>query len=284
MKPYLQFSLLAVLAGVLVAASGCQQLEARDQLNRGVTAYKAAQFNQAIENFENAIKLDPTLVNAKLYLATAYQSQFVPGAPSEDNLKLAQQAMDEYKVVLNQEPKNANAIAGLARLNYDMGNLDDATAFYKQLLTVQPNDPTAYYTLGAIAYQKTHKGILAARQSLGVTEINAPLVAAKKAPANAKKTCEALQQQDADIINDGIDQLNKALQLNPTYADAMTYQNLLYRDKADLSCGDETQRQADLKIANDFAARGLAERKSEVAKANAKNSGGVVIDGSGTPK
>ncbi|MGH9520633.1 MAG: tetratricopeptide repeat protein [Terriglobales bacterium] len=284
MKTYLQISLLVLLAGVLFAASGCQQLEARDQLNRGVTNYKAAQFNQAIENFQKAIQLDPSLINAKLYLATAYQSQFVPGAPSDDNMKLAQEAMDEYKVVLAQDGKNANAIAGLARLNYDMGNLDDAAGFYKQLLSVQPSDPTAYYTLGAIAFQKTHKGLLAARQSLGITDINAPLVPEKKATANARKMCDNLKQEDSDTINDGIDQLNKALQLNPTYADAMTYLNLLYRDRADLSCGNETARQADLKIANDFVERGLAERKAEVAKANAKNSGGVVIDGSGTPK
>lgn len=278
MKNYLNVCLLALLGGLLVAASGCKRLEARDQLNRGVTAFKAAQFNQAIEHFQNAIQLDPSLVNAKIYLATAYQSQFIPGAPSVDNLKMAQQAMDEYKVILEQDPANANAVAGIARLNYDMGDLDEAATYYTKSLSISPNDPTAYYTLGAIAYQKTNKAILLARQSLGVTDLNAPMIPAKKAAPAAKKACQNLNQQDSATIDDGIQQLNKALELRPEYADAMTYLNLLYREKADLTCGNEPERQANLKIANDFVARGLAERKAEVAKANKANSGGVVID------
>lgn len=280
MKNYLKLSLLALLAGLLLAAAGCKQLQARDQLNRGVTAFKSAQFNEAIEHFQNAIQLDPTLVNAKIYLATAYQSQFIPGAPSEDNLHLAQQAMDEYKLILDGDPTNANAVEGIARLDYDMGNLDDARTYYVKSLSISPNDPTAYYTLGAIAYQKTNKGILLTRQSLGITDLNNPMIPAKKATPAAKKACESLNQQDSAVIDDGIQQLNKALELRPDYADAMTYLNLLYREKADLTCGNESERQANLKIANDFVARGLAQRKADVAKANKSSSGGVVV----TPK
>ncbi|HXR96320.1 MAG TPA: tetratricopeptide repeat protein [Terriglobales bacterium] len=278
MKPFAKYSLLAGVLAAAIAAAGCNQLKARDQLNRGVQAFKNAQFNQAIENFQTAIQLDPTLVNAKIYLATAYQAQFIPGAPSEDNLKLAQQAMDEYKVILDQQPDNANAVAGIARLDYDMNNLDEAESYYKKSLTINPNDPSAYYTLGAIAYQKTNRGIVTARTSLGVTDLNAPMVPAKKAPPNAKKQCEALASQDSAIIDDGIAQLNKALQLRPDYDDAMTYLNLLYREKGDLTCGNDTERQADLKIASDFAARGIAARKAAVARANKQGSGGVVID------
>lgn len=282
MKNYLKLSLLAAVAGLLVAATGCKQLEARDQLNRGVTAFKSAQFNQAIENFQNAIQLDPTLINAKIYLATAYQTQFIPGAPSDDNMKLAQEAIDEYKVILDGDPNNANAIAGMARLDYDMGNLDDAQSYYTKLLSVSPNDPTAYYTLGAIAYQKTNKGILLQRQSLGVSDLNQPMVPAKKANPAAVKACKSLDAQDSSIIDDGITQLKKALQLRTDYADAMTYLNLLYREKGDLTCGNDADRQADLKIANDYVAQSLAVRKAEVAKENKQSSGGVVND-SATP-
>lgn len=260
--------LIGTLAGLVLGAAGCTKLEARDQLNQGVESYKAAKFNQAIDHFQKAIQLDPTLVNAKLYLATAYQSQFVPGAPSEDNLHMAQQALDEYKVILDQDPSNANAIAGVARLNYDMGNLDEAESYYERSLTVSPNDPEAYYTLGAIAYQKTNPGILAARKSLGVTDINKPLIPLKGATAKAKKACQNLAKQDMSIIQDGIDQLNKAMELRPNYADAMSYLNLLYRNRADLSCGNATQYNADIATANDFEARAVAQNKADVAAKN----------------
>ncbi len=277
MKNSTRLIVMAALGALLVAASGCKQLQARDQLNRGVAAFKAAQFNEAIEHFQNAIQLDPTLVNAKIYLATAYQSQFIPGAPSEDNLKMAQSALDEYKLVLDADPNNKNAVAGIARLNYDMGDLDQARTYYSKSLSLEPSDPTAYYTLGAIAYQQTNKGILLARQSLGITDLNAPLIG-KKAPAAAKKNCESLNQQDTAQIDDGISHLNQALTLRPGYADAMTYLNLLYREKADLTCGNDTERQKYLAIANDFVSRSLAARKAEVAAQNKQNSGGVVVD------
>ncbi len=269
-----KLSLLVCLGGLMLAATGCSRLEARDHLNRGVANFKAAQFNRAIEDFQTAIRLDPTLVAAKLYLATAYQSQFIPGAPSLDNMKMAQNAMNEYQEVLQQDPRNANAVAGLGRLNYDMGNLEAARGFYMRQIEIQPSDPTAYYTIGAIDYQETNKGILTARQSLGITDLNAPLIGKKSKPA-ARKMCQDLASQDLDKINSGIQQLDKALELRSDYADAMTYLNLLYREKADLTCGNDAERQADLKIANDFVTRSLAVRKAQVAAAN-KQSGPVV--------
>src|SRR5271155_4024474 len=75
------FSVAALL--ILVAGiSGCSKLRARDLLNKGVTSFKNAQFDAAVEDFKQAKELDPDLLNARLYLATAYASQYIPGAPS----------------------------------------------------------------------------------------------------------------------------------------------------------------------------------------------------------
>src|SRR5258708_154151 len=82
------------------------KLKARDKLNQGARAFKAAQYTQAIENFKTAIQLDPQLQVAKLYLATAYANQFIPGAESDDNIKLGMQAIDEFKSVLADDPAN----------------------------------------------------------------------------------------------------------------------------------------------------------------------------------
>ena len=51
-------TVLAVLL-VLFSAVGCSKLRARDQLNKGVQAYKNAKFEDAIEHFKNAVALDP---------------------------------------------------------------------------------------------------------------------------------------------------------------------------------------------------------------------------------
>src|SRR6266849_2167603 len=69
---------VALLVAV-IGAAGCNKLKARDWLNKGVQAYKNGQFDTAIEDFKQAKDLDPGLLNARLYLATAYASQYIPG-------------------------------------------------------------------------------------------------------------------------------------------------------------------------------------------------------------
>ena len=79
MKISFKFAAVAGAALLVLSATGCDKLRARDQLNKGVAAYKNARYEQAINNFKEAVALDGTLKNAKLYLATAYAQQYIPG-------------------------------------------------------------------------------------------------------------------------------------------------------------------------------------------------------------
>ena len=81
---------MVVFAAVLVmlSSTGCNKLKARDHLNKGVQAYKNSKFEQAIDHFQQAVALDPTLINARLYLATAFAQQYIPGADTPDNNRM----------------------------------------------------------------------------------------------------------------------------------------------------------------------------------------------------
>ena len=76
---------MTALGLVLLSTAGCSKLRARDQLNKGVQSYKNAKYEEAINHFQQAVSLDPSLVNARLYLATAFAQQYIPGAETEDN-------------------------------------------------------------------------------------------------------------------------------------------------------------------------------------------------------
>src|SRR5260370_28679692 len=97
-----QLLAVAAVGAALVFSVGCNKLKARDQLNKGVQSYKNARYEDAIEHFKNSVNLDPSLLNARLYLATAYAQQYIPGADTPDNNKFAEQAIDEFKKVLDQ--------------------------------------------------------------------------------------------------------------------------------------------------------------------------------------
>ena len=53
------FALVALLI-LAAGVSGCNKLRARDLLNKGVAAFKEAQFDRAVENFKEAKELDPS--------------------------------------------------------------------------------------------------------------------------------------------------------------------------------------------------------------------------------
>ena len=88
-----------------MSSAGCDKLRARDQLNKGVASYKNARYEEAIDHFQQAVTLDPSLLNARLYLATAYAQQYIPGVDAEDNIRMGQQAIDQYKRVLDARPQ-----------------------------------------------------------------------------------------------------------------------------------------------------------------------------------
>ena len=73
MNRNVRFSAMAAATlSLLVLVTGCQRLKARDQLNKGVQAYKSAKYEEAINHFQQAVNYDPSLPMAHLYLATAY--------------------------------------------------------------------------------------------------------------------------------------------------------------------------------------------------------------------
>ena len=75
------------VAALAFLATGCQKLRSRDQLNKGVQAFKNAQYAEAVERFKTAVELDPTFPTARVYLATAYMNQYIPGAESPENVQ-----------------------------------------------------------------------------------------------------------------------------------------------------------------------------------------------------
>lgn len=250
---------LAIIAVGLAMLStvACNKLQARDQLNKGVQSYKSAKYEEAIDHFQKAVSLDPGLINARLYLATAYAQQYIPGADTEDNNRMAQQAIDQYKAVLERDPKNVNSVKGIAYLYLQMKKFEDAKQYYRKASELDPNDPEAYYSIGVIDWTQSYQPRMEERSKLGLK----PEEALKD-----KKVCNALHQKVQDIIQDGISMLEKALQLRPDYDDAMAYMNLLYRERADLQCDDPAARAADLKTADEWVDKTMAVKKAKAEK------------------
>jgi len=259
MKVYKFFLLGAVLL-LLPFSSGCQKLRARDQLNKGVAAFRNAQFQTAIMHFKTAVGLDPTLLNAKLYLATAYFNQYIPSGESPENLKIAQQAIDAFEDVLKSDPNNSNAIASIAQIYYYEKNFDKSKEYQRRLLQADPNNPVPYYWIGVLDWAICYPRFVQMRRDLKIDYPKDPKDPSSLPPFPAKARAQ-LEDQNGPLVKEGVEVLEKAVQLKPNDSEAMVYLNLVYRQKADLEA-DASAREADLKQAEDWVEKALALRKA----------------------
>ncbi len=261
---------LAPIAGVLLLAimsSGCNKLKARDQLNKGVNAYRNAQFQSAIEHFKTAVSLDPSLVNARLYLAEAYLNQYIPGGDSPDNVKIAQNAIDAFQDVLQLDSKNSTALASIAQVYYEMKDFDKAKDYQRKRLEIEPNNPEPYYWIGVIDWAIVYPRRMGLRRDLNLVTPKDPLKPETLPPLPEKERAK-LQQSSGQVVDEGIDALKKDIDLKPNDADAYAYLNLLYREKADLE-PEESARLQDVKTANGFVQKSLNIRKQNGTKEGA---------------
>jgi len=251
---------LVAIALSLLSAAGCNKLKARDRLNKGVTAYKNAKYEDAINKFQEAVELDPGLLNARLYLATAYAQQYIPGADTPENNRNAEQAIEQYKQVIERNPsreQKMNSTKGIAYLYLQMKKFDQAKEYYRKALELDPNDPEPYYSVAVIDWTESYQPRMEEKAKLGLKP---------EEPIKDKKVCEQLKAKNSANIQDGIDMLNKALDLRKDYDDAMAYMNLLYREKADIECGDPAARAADLKTADEWVDKTMATKKAKAEK------------------
>ena len=51
-----------------------------------------------------------------------------------------------------------------------------------------------------------------------------------------------MKTKNTPMVEEGMQMLNKAIELRPDYDDAMAYLNLMWREKADIECGDPAAR------------------------------------------
>jgi tetratricopeptide (TPR) repeat protein len=271
--------LLALAAGTLLLfTTGCDKLKSRDHLNQGVAAYKSAKYNDAVEHFKQALALDPDSPNARVYLATAYMVQWIPGADSPENNEFAKKAKEEFINVLNKDQNDKTALAYLASLAFNQASsltgdkkiekFDEAASWNHKLIAIDPKSKEAYYNLGVISWAKWHPGLMQARANLRMKPED-------PGPLADKKVKEQLRAQYSGILEEGVQSLKKAIEIDKDYDDAMAYINLLIRERADLLDSKEEYNKQ-VAEADGYLQRALDAKKAKAQAAEKAAQSGAI--------
>ena len=258
----------AVTSLLMVVGAGCTQLKARDRVNKGVHAFKAAKYAEAVDHFQAATEIDPTFDTARLYLATAYYQQYIPGAESPENLAMASKARDEYNKVLEKDPKNALALASIASLFFHQKKWDEAEQWNKRLIEADAKNKEGHYTLGVIAWTRSFSKRMEARAKLGMKPED-------PGPVKDAKVRAELRAELLPMVDSGIEHLQQALGIDPEYDDAMAYMNLLHRERADMQ-NDVAEYKKDVAAADDWVEKTMEVKKVKQERAAKAQPGGIV--------
>ncbi len=238
--------------------SGCsfvQKLRARDNLNKGVQAFTDQKYDAAAQYFAKSVEQDPEFEVARMYLATAYTSQFIPGSTDPRSEEMAQKGIETFKQVVDSAPDpahpNLNAMLSIASLYYQLKRYEESKDWCQRVLKVDPQNAEAYYRIAVICFD----------DSFEQTGIQGEMV--------EFMTPEEIQAA-LDNVEYGLECLDKAIEIRPNYFDAMEYQNLLWREKAkfekDEAAKAELIRQADLVAQKSLALR-LKAQEEDAKKA-----------------
>jgi tetratricopeptide (TPR) repeat protein len=259
---------------LVVVSGGCgnmiNKLKARDQLNKGVGSFRNAQFQTAIDHFQQAVSLDPKLINARLYLSMSYFQQYVPGGESAENVKMAKQAIAAFEDVLKMDPNNSTALATIALIYYNMKDFDKAKEYERRRLEVEPNNPEPYYWIGVLDWSISYPRRMQLRKDMKINLPKDPTKPDVLPPLPEKARAELAEKNNA-LIDEAIKSLQKAIELRPNYDDAMAYLSLMEREKADLET-DKSAQAEDIRQAEMWVQKALDTRKQVAEKAS---SGGI---------
>jgi tetratricopeptide (TPR) repeat protein len=251
------------------------QQQAEQILEEGVRIFKNGQYVESAQLFMRAKALDPNLLNARLYLATAYAHQYIPGAPSEENNRMGELATEEYKGVLQIDSQNLSAIDGLASLLYqragqpfDAKLFNESRSYYQMHIRLEPKDPVPHYCVGVIDWSLAYRGNTLLREEFNKAAWGES--GSGKGLNDVDPLPEAVRleyvRQFGMMVDEGIDSLKQTITLKPDYDDAMDYLNLLYRRKADMAATKSARRnytrQANKLL---FRVREIKMKKAEMA-------------------
>ena len=259
----------AALLLVLASTVGCTKLKARDQLVKGVQAFKAGKYEDAVDRFQTAVALDPGYKNAHTYLATAYAYQVVPNMDTPENLKIAQKALEGFNYLLASDPNNLDDLRQIASIHRNIKQYDQAKADELKIISLKPDDADANYTVGVIDWTQSYKH---ATDILGAAGLQ------DDGEGNVKKSkdvCAKLVAANTTLVAEALQYLQQAVNINPNYDEAMQYLQLTYRRKADLECGNDAARKADLAQADEWVQKASGARKANEAEKEKKRPGGI---------
>jgi len=269
--------LLLVLV-VLVTAPGCDALRERFALKKGNEFYTQQKYEKAAEEYAKILALEPDDWDGNYLSAISYLAMYHPGSTHPKDKEYAAKAIagfekcmsldapskevatkveefylsllvstgefakaSEYlEAKLEADPGNATLMVQLAQLYAKSGDFENALKYFEMRAEAEPDSKEAWYTVGVVCWERSYRG--------------GPAVS---------------NEERGRVIEKGTAALERALSLEPNYFDALSYINLIYREKAKMlaELGDLEEAQVAYQTAEGYMKQAIEVREKQTAGA-----------------
>lgn len=228
------------LGVVLTLSVACESVQVRVHLKHGNQLYNAQKYEEALAEYQKILALEPDDWKANYLTAASYLALYHPGSTHPKDVEYAEKAIAAFerclalqapkeeleKVrnfylglltqtnkidkaaaylegLLKQAPQDTSLMTQLAGLYTKQGDFNRALQYYEMRTQADPSNKEAWYTVGVVCWDRSYHG--------------GPQIS---------------QEEREQVIERGIAALKKALELDPRYFEALSYINLLYKEKS----------------------------------------------------
>jgi tetratricopeptide (TPR) repeat protein len=252
--------LLSTLMLSALVLSGCAEVRARKQAREANQLYRDGEYAAAVAKYSSSEALYPDLAVVALNKGIACRQMMVPGAKTAESERAVRCAVEAFERLKRLSPEDARAEQLLIQTLFDADRFADLEARYRAALAANPRDPAAMNGLIQV-YSRWDRWDDALKQMIRRAELHSsdaeaqyavgafiwsrlfqqgggadksafdPRIEPKQLPP-AFSLSDVMGAKRVELADQGIAFLEKALALRPNYREAMTYMNLLYRQKS----------------------------------------------------
>jgi tetratricopeptide (TPR) repeat protein len=258
----LSFARLVLLA-LALGSGGCSELSARSHAREGNRLYRDGDYPGAVREYTEAERLKPNFPVILFNKGIACRQLMLPGAKSKENDRAVDCALaafskmketnpadprgdqlyvqtlfdaDRYETLVGifekkvrAQPGDLLALSGLIQVYTRWGRWEQALHWMMERAKVDAKNAEAHYAVGVFVWNELFQGgggqdkaSWDPRPGATNAEPATPLFGTK----------DIYGERRVKLADLGISHLLKAIEIRPHYREAMTYVNLLYRQKS----------------------------------------------------
>jgi tetratricopeptide (TPR) repeat protein len=272
-------SLLALTVfAAIVTGPGCESFKERVLLKKGNELYTAQKYEEAIKQYDELVKLNPKSWDGNYLMAVSYLALYHPGSEHPKDKEYAEKGLAAFERTLELTPPSADDREKtekfyLSFLN-STGDKDKAITYLEKQLATRPSDLSLINQIATL-YQKKGDFTRALeyfekRANMDPTNKETWYTLGVNCWARSYHGGLAVSQEEREqVVDKGIMALDKALAIDPNYFDALSYINLIYREKAKAlaTVGKNAEAGQAYAKADEYQKQAIDVRKAQAAKA-----------------